>query len=215
MRHTTLTLTAAIALLAGCVHPALERFRGEHGCRDASVVDLGGHAFRVRGCGRSVIYVCRGRLCVTDREEEAPEPVTPATPSRARISRDRGPAGERVSLTLSHFYDVELLYAPDRDRDHVLVTVYEPQGRPACDQIRIEGARASIELTRIPGVERWLRADLSAMRAAVPVAVSTCQQTLHLSVEEVEAMTSFLDQAQLLREDHQPEAPRDADPTAL
>lgn len=63
--------TALVILASGCFrNAALVRFEREHECtKDVAIKNLGAHAYRVSGCGRTVTYVCHNRVCVTESDD--------------------------------------------------------------------------------------------------------------------------------------------------
>jgi hypothetical protein len=64
-------VTAMVVLASGCVrNAALVRFEREHECtKDVAIKNLGAHAYRVSGCGRTVTYVCHNRVCVIESDD--------------------------------------------------------------------------------------------------------------------------------------------------
>lgn len=113
-----------VTLIGGCGASAVgARFSAEFNCPSdsVSVGALGAGAFRARGCGRDVTYVCVTNgwgesLCATDtvRAANAPRPAVAAAPHRpsalrrSQITGAFAPAGDAILACLPGATVVEL-----------------------------------------------------------------------------------------------------------
>lgn len=144
--------------IAACTHPALARFQTEHDCASATIEDLGAHAYRVRGCGRVVNYVCDPRaynqaVCIEERAgaEGATtttvvdrEDARASTAPRLRLEEGSVQGAQAVRLSIPHLGGAELFYAPGVDRENVLGRAAPGSPRAAPRRMR----RSAMAITR-------------------------------------------------------------------
>lgn len=88
---------ACVVLATGCArNAALVRFEREHECtKGVMFKNLGAHAYRVRGCGRTVTYVCQNRVCVTESDDGGGGQVNSAEQADESVSSRAGSAPPR------------------------------------------------------------------------------------------------------------------------
>lgn len=179
--------------LAGCTHPALARFQTEHGCTSATIDDLGAHAYRVRGCGRVINYVCDPRayneaVCIEERAsaEGATASVVDredhrtSTAPRLRLQEGAVQGAQAVRLSIPQLGGAELLYAPGIDRENVV-------GRAAPRiAARCADAHAAVDdgyhaaAVRGAGAFAWARELFAAVERSHAVTIIMCGQRAEL-----------------------------------
>lgn len=203
MQRRLLILLAGL-VIAGCTNPALTRFRHQYDCPSANhVEDLSSFGYRVRGCGRTAIYVCQG-VCVQQMEvSRRTIPVAPRTARRPPPSRiDDGEVGGATALRLRipQLARIELLYAPAIDPARIIARMPEDlAARCNSMQVFADGTIAPAQPVEPPGRGfAWDREALAIVERGVLVGVAACGQRVDLAGATLTTLREFIARARSL-----------------